>query len=325
MTIPKLGKLVTVTAKSVWQLEAQSFTPWLAQNLELLSDALDLGDLELKGTETWVGDFRLDILAEDADNNPVLIENQFGRTDHGHLGQLITYMAGRRENITAIWIAEEVREEHRAAIDWLNSVTSDGVNFFAVEVVALQIGDSDPAPFFRIVSRPNNWTRAIDAKIAGDQDLAERHIARMAYWASFADFVKAHDPSFHVRPDNKEHSHGFRIGKAGFSIGGLINRKKTRIGVELYIQSDPGKTAIRALERDRAEIEREIGSPLEWQELPGKIGSRVALYKAGIDVTDEANYPAINAWMLENLQRFRSAFQNRVKNLDLNDEEHDPA
>jgi len=204
MTFPKIGKLFTLSAKSVWQLEAQTFTPWLAENLGVLSDALDLCDLELKGTEEDVGDFRLDILAEDANGDPVLIENQFGKTDHCHLGQLITYMAGRRENITAIWIAEKIREEHRAAIDWLNSVTAEGINFFAVEALALQIDDSAPAPFFRVVSRPNNWTRAVDAKIAEGQELAERHITRMAYWASFADFVKTRDPSFHVRPNTKE-------------------------------------------------------------------------------------------------------------------------
>src|SRR5262245_25285232 len=72
----------------------------------------------------------------------VVIENQFGPTDHTHLGQIMTYLAGQDGRTTVIWIAETIREEHRAAIDWLNASTIEGFNFFAVEVEALRIGNS---------------------------------------------------------------------------------------------------------------------------------------------------------------------------------------
>lgn len=321
MTFPKLGKLTKLSAKSVWVYEAQTFTPWLAHNLDLLGDALGIGELELKNTEVPAGEFRLDILAQDDSGSPVLIENQFGKTDHGHLGQLVTYMASQRKDATAIWIAESIREDHRAAVDWLNSVTADGFSFFAVEVEALRIGDSDPAPFFRVVAQPNNWSKAIDAKVAADQDLAERHILRMAYWASFAEYLKIHDTSFSVRANNKDHWHEFKIGRSGFAISATINIQKKRTGVELYIHKDPMKNHIRALESEKSAIEAEIGFALEWQELLGKKASRIALYQYGIDVTDEAKFGEIHAWMLDKMRRFRAAFGLRIRQLDLQGDE----
>ncbi|NTE33439.1 DUF4268 domain-containing protein [Agrobacterium tumefaciens] len=321
MNFPKLGKLVTLSAKSVWLYEAQTFTPWLADNLDLLGEALGIGELELKSTEVPAGEFRLDILAEDESGNPVLIENQFGKTDHSHLGQLITYMASQRKDATAIWIAEKIREDHRAAIDWLNATTTDGFDFFAVEVEALKIDNSDPAPFFRIVAQPNNWSRAVDAKVAADQDLADRHILRMAYWNSFSEFLKSTDPTFSVRKNNKDHWHEFKVGRSGFAISATINAQKNRVGIELYNHRDPFKIGIKGLERDRADIEHEIGASLEWQELPGKKASRIVLYRYDVDVSDKNTYADIHSWMLDKMQRFRKAFAHRVKQLDLDGED----
>jgi hypothetical protein len=328
MNFPKLGKLVTLSAKSVWLYEAQTFTPWLAENLDLLGDALGIGELELKSTEVPAGEFRLDILAEDANGNLVLIENQFGKTDHGHLGQLITYMASQRKDTTAIWIAEKVRDDHRAAIDWLNATTTDGFDFFAVEVEALKIGDSDPAPFFRVVAKPNNWSRAVDAKVAAEQYLAQRHILRMSYWNSFSEFLKSRDTTFSVRKDNKDSWHEFKTGRSWFVISATLNAQKKRVGVELYIHRDPHKNAIRALEKDRTAIEQEIGAALEWQELPGKKASRIVLYRNDVDLANEGVYNDIHEWMLDKMQRFRKVFGPLVKILkfdgDYQSDEHEP-
>jgi len=321
MNFPKLGKLVTLSAKSVWMYEAQTFTPWLAENLDLLGDALGLGELELKSTEVPAGEFRLDILAEDESGYPVLIENQFGKTDHGHLGQLITYMASQRKDATAIWIAEKIRDDHRAAIDWLNATTKDGFDFFAVEVEALKIGDSDPAPFFRVVAQPNNWSRAVDAKVSAEVDIAQRHILRMSYWNSFSEYLRTHDPSFSVRRDNKDHWHEFKIGRSGFAISATVNSQKKRVGVELYIHRDPLKTIIRFLARQRAEIEAAIGSELDWQELPGKKASRVAIYRHNVDPSISSEYYELHAWMLDKMQRFRSTFGPRIRELSLGGDE----
>ncbi|MER8760683.1 MULTISPECIES: DUF4268 domain-containing protein [unclassified Mesorhizobium] len=271
----------------------------------------------MKATELPAGEFRLDILAEDESGNPVLIENQFGNTDHRHLGQLITYIASQRSDVTAIWIAESIREDHRAAIDWLNSTTKEGFNFFAVEVEALKIGDSDPAPFFRVVAQPNNWARAVDAKVSSEGELAERHKVRLAYWASFAEYLRKNDPSFAINRQNKDNWIQFRIGRAGFAILCTISTSKQRIGVELYLFNDPLKVGIRELKLNRAAIEAAIGEPLEWQELPNKKASRIALYRNDVDPSETGSYSDLHAWMLDKMQRFRLVFAPRVKLLDL--------
>lgn len=319
MTFPQLGRLVTLRATEVWGHEAQGFTPWLAQNLDLLAEALKIDELELKGTEVSAGEFRLDILAEDAQGHPVLVENQFGPTDHRHLGQLISYVASQVGPATVVWVAERFKEDHRAAIDWLNTSTVEDFDFFAVEIEALKIGDSDPAPFFNIVAKPNSWARSVGAvtRNSTTQELAERHKIRLNYWASFAEYLRAHDSRFSIRRQNRDHWFEFPIGRSGIVISATINTKPKRIGVELYLHRDPFKAGIRQLEAERLSIETAFGEPLEWQELPGKKASRIAIFRHDLDPTDGNHYDEIHGWMLAKLNRFQQVFADRVRSIKL--------
>ncbi len=155
-----LGRLEKITdLRDVWKTEAQDFTPWLATegNLALLGDTVGL-DLECEAVEKDVGPFRADILCrETGSNSLVLIENQVERTDHIHLGQLLTYAAGLN-TVTIVWIAKRFTDEHRAAFDWLNEITGDEISFFGLEIELWRIGDSPIAPKFNVVSKPNEWT-----------------------------------------------------------------------------------------------------------------------------------------------------------------------
>lgn len=323
--IPKLGRLETLKAVDVWGNEPQVFTPWLAQNLELLAQALGIDDLELKGTEVAAGDFRLDILAEDSEGHPVLIENQFGPTDHKHLGQLVSYVASQAGRATVVWVAERFKEDHRAAIDWLNASTIDDFDFFAVEIEALRIGDSDPAPFFNVVAKPNAWARSVGAatRQTSSDELAERHHVRIAYWASFAEYLKTHSSRFVIRRTSKDHWFSFSVGRGGVSISATISTKKNgRAGVELYFHRDPFKRAIRQLALQREAIEQEFGEPLEWQELPGKKASRIAIYRTNIDPSDQTNFPTLHQWMLERMDKYRQVFGPRLQSINLEDTAH---
>ena len=154
----ELSTIDNVEIREIWKSEPKDFTPWLAENISLLGDALNL-KLESTSTETSVGSFKLDILARDADRDlHVAIENQLGNTDHTHLGQLLTYAAGHDAKV-AIWIAGKFREEHREALDMLNRRTDDDSEFYGVVVELWKIGGSRPAPHFKVVSTPNNWGR----------------------------------------------------------------------------------------------------------------------------------------------------------------------
>src|SRR5437867_10700355 len=167
MSTKDLGRLQKVNLREAWTSESSDFTPWLAQegNLQLLGETIGI-ELELASQEKDVGPFRADILCKDtATGNWVLIENQLERTDHTHLGQLLTYAAGLQA-VTIVWVARSFTEEHRATLDWLNEITDDRFNFFALEIELWRIGDSPVAPKFNVVSKPNDWSKAVAAGAA---------------------------------------------------------------------------------------------------------------------------------------------------------------
>ena len=322
-----LGLFEPVLLRDAWPAEDTNFTPWLAQptNIKLLGDALKI-ELEVEATEHWVGPFRADILARDTDSETdhrVIIENQFGRTNHNHLGQILTYLAGIEGAKTIVWIAEKIQPDHRAAIDWLNENTKDDFSFFAVEIELWRIGNSDPAPRFNVIASPNDWTRSVRSVLSSDASVAESHRIYLAYWASFAQYLKERAASLYIRRSIKDHWCTFGIGRAGFHINATISKEKERMCVELWIVHDLDKSKFHALIAQRAAVERELGDALSWQELPNKKGSRIALYKDGVDATDTARYAEFHAWMLDTIMRFRAVFADRVKAIaDAPDEEN---
>lgn len=274
------------------------------------------------------GSFRADILARAIDSEAdhrVIIENQFGRTNHVHLGQILTYLAGIEDAKTVVWVAETIQADHRAAIDWLNNNTTEDFSFFAIEVELWRIGNSPPAPRFNVIASPNDWTRATRsaARQVGQVELASSHRIRLAYWASFGEFLKDKNSIFRIKRASKDHWFWFAIGRAGFGINATISIDHERIGVELYARDDPDKKAFRAFYAEKDAIEKQFGEPLEWQELPGKKASRIALYKSDVNPGDEKQYPALHEWMLDRMNRFRAAFATRIKELSSDSNEQD--
>jgi hypothetical protein len=248
---PTLGRLVSVPLRDVWAHEAKDFTPWLAdgENLALLADTLQLGELQLQGTEVAVGNFSIDILARDIEGRMVVIENQFGPTDHTHLGQIMTYVAGQEGHATVIWT---IREEHRAAIDWLNASTVEGFNFFAIEVEALRIGTSSPAPRFNAVAKPNDWSRGVaraTRSTAGGQ-LDDRAKAYISYWSGFGAFLQEKGAPWKILTPSRDHWSNFGVGRSGFVLSVTAGFRDRKLGVEIYINHPAGKRAFDLLEAD---------------------------------------------------------------------------
>lgn len=323
-----LGNFEKVALTQAWPTEAGNFTPWLAESPNVAQLGATLGlELEVEAVEHWVGSFRADILAraQDETDHRVLIENQFGRTDHRHLGQILTYLAGIESAKTIVWIAEVIQPDHRAAIDWLNDHTDEAFSFFAVEIELWRIGNSPPAPRFNVVASPNDWTRQARSatRQVGEVALVERHQVRLAYWASFGEFLKTHNAAFRIKRANKDYWFEFPIGRSGFVISSTISADKKRIGVELYIANDPVKCAFKALFAQKSVIEAEFGEQLDWQELPAKKASRIALLRLNTDPSDGTARREQHVWMLEKMERFRSVFSSRVKALKM-DAEKEP-
>ncbi len=167
MGMVTLGTLEEIKdLRGIWPHEAHDFTPWLARNIGVLGETIGI-DISIKETESSVGNFNADIFALDADTGrKIIIENQLGDTDHDHLGKLITYASGKEADFV-IWVVKKARPEHRAAIEWLNNHTDEGVGFFLCEIKVYRIGGSEPAPKFEIIEQPNDWIK--EMKQTGSQ------------------------------------------------------------------------------------------------------------------------------------------------------------
>lgn len=318
MKDPVLGKLEKVELRDIWAHEATAFTPWLAreENLKILADALGL-ELELEAQERSVGPFRADILCKVIGTEHwVLIENQLERTDHMHLGQLLTYAAGL-EAATIIWVAATFIEEHRATLDWLNRVTNEGLRFFGVEVELWRIGDSPAAPKFNVVSKPNNWSKSVgEASRAIDtSELSELRVLQLAYWEGLHNALNAQrGPVQGNRKPQPQSWMSYSIGRSYFSIGAVMVRPQQQIRAELYIQGAQAKPHFAQLLQQKDTIEAEIGYPLNWEELPEGSDSRIAVVLKA-DPEDRSDWPRQHEWLAKRLNDIHRVFSGRVRSL----------
>ncbi len=307
----------------MWKTEAQHFTPWLAkeENLTLLGDTIGL-DLELEAVEKDVGPFRADILCkETATDSWVLVENQVERTDHTHLGQLLTYAAGLNA-VSIVWIAKRFTDEHRAALDWLNEITGDEVNFFGLEIELWRIGDSPIAPKFNVVSKPNEWTKGKSGSstVPKDLDLSPVKKLQLEFWEQFREYIL--ENSSIMRPQKPAPCHwmSFGIGTSKAHVAGLLNTQVGLVSVSLQINKGEDRLAIfNLLKQEQDAIESELGSSLVWEEKPEKKSSHIILRNPNLDPNKKNDWPKQHQWMLETLEKFRTVFGARIKLIDSDD------
>jgi len=311
-----LGRLEQVDLRNVWQSEPGDFTPWLAQeeNIALLSDTLGL-DLEVEMQEKEVGPYRADIVCrETTDGTLVLIENQLEKTDHTHLGQLMTYAAGLAA-VTVVWIAERFTDEHRAALDWLNEKTDEDVSFFGLEIELWRIGTSPVAPKFNVVSKPNDWIKGGGAGGGGGSVITETKQLQQDYWRALREVLAERKSSLKPQKAHPQHWLTVAIGRAGFAMSATVNTPEERIAVEVYMQGPNAKKHFKRLESDKQAIEQEIGQPLDWRELPQRDTSRIILSLANANMKDSKLWPEQHRWLADNLERFNAAFRPRIQAL----------
>ncbi len=317
----QLGRLEEVSIREYWFDEARDFTPWLArkENLFQLGEAIGLEfDPKTVNQESEVGDFRVDILCKDIDGRDVIVENQLGRTDHGHLGQLLTYAAGKNAPII-VWIAKEFRDERRAAMDWLNEKTGGDAHFFGVQIELWKIGKSDPAPRFHVVSSPNDWTETVRA--VQSHELTKSDQLRIVFWTGLRDvMVEREGGRVKARKTpNKDSWTTFSIGRSGIHLNALLQTTKNRVGVQLALLDDRAKAHYHLLYQDKGEIEKEIRQELVWRKLPEGKQSYIEIFWNDCDAQNESQWPALHKWLHDNLEAFHSTFHERIKNLDASD------
>ncbi len=304
----ELGRLEQVDPRAVWPHEAQDFTPWLLKNADRLAEALGV-DLELEASEHPVGGYALDLVGRDLSNDAVLIvENQLATTDHSHLGQVLTYAAGTAAS-TIVWIATSFREEHRQALDWLNENTGDNAHFFGIELQVVRVGDSAPAPLFKVVAQPNDWQKQV--RVATQVGATSGKGAfYVEFWTRFLDRVHADHPDW-TRARRTTAGNWFEMTAPmrGCTISSSFAQGE-RLRHELYIDTgdgDENAEIFAALQGRREAFEAAYGAALSWEELPNRRASRVAAYKEGCAVTEVERHEEFVDWFIDAGARLRAA------------------
>lgn len=308
MRVEKLDILREVDdLRSVWPNEASDFTPWLSEedNIGLLSDALGI-DITVGETESAVGDFNVDIFAcETGTDRKIIIENQLENTDHDHLGKLITYASGKDADLI-IWVVRHAREEHKAAIEWLNNHTDEDIGFFLCEIKLYRIGNSNPAVKFEIVERPNDWTKEVK-KI---DSINETKQNRYDYWVAFLDYAFKNDSfakAFRRRKPSLDHWLNFSIGSSACHLAVSQIQKRSELDVELYISEDA--TLYSVLKQHKNQIEDAAELEFEWRDLKERKASRIVLARNNVDFNDRDQWDEQFKWLVEVMLKMKKAFE----------------
>lgn len=316
----ELGRLTRIDLRKVFTSEPGDFTPWLAetQNLKLLGDSIGL-ELEFEEREKWVGSYRADIVCQDTAGARVLIENQVEKTDHGHLGQILTYVAGL-EAVTVVWIAERFTDDHRAALDWLNEHTDDNINFFGLEIELWQIANSPIAPKFNVVCQPNEWSRTVKAA-AHSAEISEIKQIQFRFWTAFKEYMEKNSQIRCQKPSPQNWmSHS--IGRSGIHLNSVVSTWNSVTGsygpetrVELYFTGSHAKTNFERIQQQKDDIEQKIGSRLTWHNPPSNKQARTYV-RQDADFLNEALWPEQQKWLREKLELFKRVFGPLVLKLD---------
>lgn len=309
MSDQPIGKLERVSLRQVWSHEAYDFTRWLQDNLDTLSDALDL-NLVSADREQAAGSFSIDLVAEDEAGGKIIIENQLEKSNHDHLGKVITYLTAMNAR-AAVWIVAEPRPEHVAAMSWLND--SSSASFYLVKVEAVRIGNSPPAPLLTVIVGPSEDKSEVAAT---NKEFSERFDARKRWWEKLVG-----------HPQAKLHSHitpgmyswiGTSSGTRGLNLNYVVLQNES--GAELYIDRGrdaeaENKAVFDQLFAQKDDIERSFGGPLNWERLDTRRACRIGIKFPGGYRSPEDQWNGIQEIVIQAMNRLEQALKPHLKTL----------
>lgn len=311
-SIIQLGELERVSIRSAWPREDVNFTQWLAEpkNIELLSTTLGI-DIASAETEKSVGSYRADIFGLTPEDEVVIVENQFGKTDHDHLGKLLTYGADLDAKYV-VWIAEQFTEQHQNAIVWLNEQMSSGLSLFAVQLELWRIGDSAPAPRFHVVAEPNDWVRQTRSVAQATRTNAFSEIYTQL-WQELLTSLTAKELSYLSPYTNRTgwYAQRFKFPARQTWIAALASCRDHTAFVEIVFQRADSIGPFESLFSQRMEIEDELGASLTWQSPESAQRAKIQLSRP-IDITDQTKRPELIDWYRRYLVDFRRVFAERL-------------
>lgn len=301
----EIGKLTEVDVRELWRHEQYDFSNWLAKedNIEYLDDILGLTLVNVD-KEVYVGPYRCDLVAKDETTGiTIIIENQLEGTNHDHLGKIITYASGLDAKVM-VWIVKEAKQEHRAAVEWLNNNTVNDINFFLIEIHAYRIGNSAPAPKFEVVEKPNDFVKR--GKLTPDNtELNKSQSERLAFWEQFNQVVINRGKPFNLRKATTDHWYDVAIGSSEAHIAIDLVNKNGRIVVETYISDN--KDLFDKIFGHKTEIENALGASLVWDRLDGKKAARIKFYINGLDFDNHSNYDELMNQTIDAVVKMRDS------------------
>lgn len=305
-----IGKIHRVGLREVWKHEALDFTTWLQNNIDVLSDAVGV-DLVSAEREQAAGSFSVDIVAEDVDGNTVVIENQLEKSDHDHLGKVITYLVAM-EAKSAIWIVSHPRPEHVAAVAWLNESTA--ASFYLLKMEAIKIGDSVPAPLLTLIVGPSDEGKELGK---AKQEMHGRYALRKRFWTGLLDTAKKRT-ALHANISPSQYNWvGTSSGIRGVNYNYTVRKDETQ--VELYIdfgkdRVDDNEIFYNSLLSNKERIESEYGQMLDWQSLEGKRACRISsVIPNGGYRNEEIEWPSIYEPLIDAMIKFEMALAEHLQ------------
>jgi len=309
-----IGRIEKVPLREVWKKEAKDFTTWLFENLEVLGEELDIPMTPIE-KEKDIGSFSSDIVAENESGERILIENQLEKTDHDHLGKILTYVSNLEAKI-AIWISSDPRPEHERAVEWLNE-SATGVDFYLVKVEAYRIGNSEPAPKFEVIAGPSEKSKVIGQEREKE---AERHKKRLEFWKSLLEKSKGKTSLHSNISPSTSHWISTGAGKSGLSYTYTIPYKYGSI--ELYIDRGKGseeesKQIFDELFVHKKEIEGIFGDKLEWQRLDDRRASRIRKKYDYAGLDDNDKWDRLQNDMIDGMIRLEKALNKYITGLKI--------
>lgn len=303
----KLGKLKEIEIRTVWAHEQYDFSKWLSEeeNIKELGDVLNLSLTDIE-TEKFVGSYRCDIVCKDElTGKTVLIENQLEATNHEHLGKTITYASGLDASVV-VWVVASAREEHASAIEWLNKHTTSDVDFFLLEVHAYKIGDSAPAPMFKVIEQPNDFAKTVKA-YANSGELNDSQIKRLEFWNMLNDALDQKGKPFNKHKATTDHWYTVAVGSSQCHISIDLVNKEHKIRVGLWVTDN--KEMFDMFYSHREEIEKVFGEELEWDRLDNKKASIFSTNIPGLDFNKQDNYSVLIDKTIEKTVKLRDAIK----------------
>jgi hypothetical protein len=313
MNASPIGKLERVALREVWKHEAKVFTKWLQDNIDVLISAHDLNLVNVD-RERDTGDFSIDLVAEDDAGGTVIIENQLEKSNHDHLGKLITYLTGMGAR-AAIWIVSDPRPEHVAAIAWLNE--SSSADFYMVKVEGVRIGDSPAAPLFTLIVGPSNETKEVGQT---KKEIAERYSFRKRWWTSLIErSKKVSKLHAHITPGIYSWI-GTTSGIRGLNLNYVVTQDEC--GAELYIDrgkdsEEENKRIFDQLYAHQEAVEKGFGGPIRWERLEGKRACRIKFAREGGYRSPEESWPDIQNAVIDGMNRLEQALRPFLKQLKI--------